>query len=301
MALSGKSKFDAFAVFCRKTLAEGTTSPKQLARLAERSEPEILTAVIANPATRIEDIEHLVREADCTITELTLSQKSLPLHIALKFAEHPSIAVRATAARCLGAPALLLDAFAEDPDVEVRIEVAQNPTAPAALLTDLAQDFSNVVRETVARNPSAPTEALWRLIADPELTVRSAVARRPQLPADLFRALSQDRHEHVRCTLAKNETLSESELECLSQDSSDQVRRIVARLKLSSDEWLAKMSPESVLEARRAAEPDGRTLAEVLRNWKFDVVNGEQQSPEFGREISAKELGTDEDVPDSQN
>src|ERR1035441_1243598 len=63
MALSGKSKFDAFAVFCRKTLAEGTTSPKQLARLAERSEPEIFAAVIANPATRIEDIEHLVREA----------------------------------------------------------------------------------------------------------------------------------------------------------------------------------------------------------------------------------------------
>src|ERR1035438_726494 len=63
MALSGKSKSDAFAVFCRKRLAEGTTSPKELARLAERSEPEIFDAVISNSATRIEDIEHLVREA----------------------------------------------------------------------------------------------------------------------------------------------------------------------------------------------------------------------------------------------
>lgn len=301
MALSGKSKFDAFAIFCRVAVARGSTSPEKLAELAERSEPEIRAAVIANPATPIGVAGRLIEEADRTITGLTLSEGSLPLHRALKFAEHPHWFVRAAAARSLCAPALLLNALARDSDVEVKLEVAQNPTAPPAVLTDLAQDLSNLVRETIALNPSTPTEALWRLTADPELTVRSALARRPCLPADLSGALSQDRHEHVRCILAENETLSESELEYLFHDSSDQVRRTVSRIMLSSAEWLAKMSPKSVLEARRAAEPDTRTLAEIARDWKLEVINGEQPSPASGTEIPANEPGIDDNVPGSQN
>jgi hypothetical protein len=62
MALPRKSRFDAFADLCREAAARGSTSSEQLARLAERSEPEIVAAVIANPATTIEVAESSVRK-----------------------------------------------------------------------------------------------------------------------------------------------------------------------------------------------------------------------------------------------
>ena len=191
MALSETSRFKPFSLLCREALANGSESPEQLAKLAQYPEPEIRAAVIANPATRVEDAYRLVLGADCIVTELTFSNESLPPHIALKFAEHPCRFVRATAARSLGAPAPLLLALAGDSEVEVKLEVAQNPTTPPALLIDLAQESSDLIRETIAQNPNAPIEALRCLIADREMRVRSTVARRSHLPADLFEVLSR--------------------------------------------------------------------------------------------------------------
>jgi hypothetical protein len=284
MAPTGKSRFDAFAISTGVAAARGSTSPQVLAKLAKRPEPEIRAAVIANPEAPVEVVGRLIDEADCIITEFTLSEESLPLQIALKFAVHPHWFVRAAAARSLGAPVPLLNALAGDSVVDVQLEVAQNLTAPPALLIDLAQEPTDAIRETVALNPSAPAEALWRLTADTELAVRSAVARRPHLSADLFRALSQDRHERIRCILSENETLSESELECLSQDSSDQVRCIVATRRLDSAEWVAKMPQESVLQARRAAAYQPKTAAEILKGLKLEVLDSDEQSPRVAGE-----------------
>lgn len=76
MALSGNSKFDAFAIFCKVAVARGSTSPKALAELAKSSEPEILAAVIANPKAPVEVIEQLIEKAGWEITELAPSEKS---------------------------------------------------------------------------------------------------------------------------------------------------------------------------------------------------------------------------------
>lgn len=281
MAHSGSPRFDALTFLCRVAAARGSTSPEQLAKLAERTEPEILAAVIANPETPVEVVQRLIDEADGTLTEIAFSEGSLPLHVALKFAEHPYWFVRAVAARSLVAPTALLTILAEDSDVEVKLEVAQNPTTPRTLLIDLALEATDVIRETVARNPNAPTEALRYLIADPEMRVRSAVARRSRLPADLLDVLSRDEHEYVRCALAANETLSELDLDRLWSDTSDRVRRIVACRRLESAEWVAKMPQETVLEATRAAAYQSGTIAEILKGLKFEVLDSDEQSPKI--------------------
>ena len=300
MALSETSRFKSFSLFCREAVAKGSESPEQLAKLAQYPEPEIRAAVIANPATRVEDAYRLVLGADCIVTELTFSNESLPLHIALKFAEHPCRFVRATAARSVNAPAQLLEVLADDIEFEVVLEVAQNPTTPVALLINLAQKDSDAVRVTVARNPNAPVEALRLLIADREISIRSAVARRPGLPADLFRVLSNDDHDMVRYALASNHTLTESELEYLWQDSSAQVRRVVAHRKLTSGEWLAKSSQESVLVARRTAAADGwKGSAEILKDLDFEVASNEIESPEIQEESSFRVPGSKTGVPDN--
>jgi hypothetical protein len=260
-------------------VARGSASPEVLARLAKRSEPEILAAVIANPKAPAEDVERLIEIADWNITKLALSEERLTLNVALKFAEHRSLELRNELARFSGTPPELLTILARDSDLDVRLSVAGNAFASNSALIELSQAIDDEVREAVAWNPSASAEVLRHLIDDQVFSIRRFIALHCRLPADLFEALSRDEHERVRCALANNEYLSELEFDRLWLDSSDQVRCIVASRRLASTKWVAKMPQEAIEEARRAAAYQPKTTAEILKGFKFEILDSDVQSP----------------------
>ena len=172
MEPQAESRYERFAKVCREAAARGSLSPEHLARLAEESAPEVLAGVIADPFAPIELAEHLVQRADATIAKLALEEESLPLGVALKFAEHRSWYVRAagsSVSRCSGraASSSCVGSGRED----VRLAVAGNPTASAVLLVDLAHDPCDEVRHAVVRNVSTPMKAIRHLADDEDLTI----------------------------------------------------------------------------------------------------------------------------------
>lgn len=300
MEPQAESRYERFAKVCREAAARGSLSPEHLARLAEESAPEVLAGVIANPFAPIELAEHLVQRADATIAKLALEEESLPLGVALKFAEHRSWYVRAAAAQFRGAPAELLHLLALDPDEDVRLAVAGNPTASAVLLVDLAHDPCDEVRHAVVRNVSTPMKAIRHLADDEDLTIRRWIALNRKLPADLFEKLRRDEHDAVRCSLAANRNLTDSQLQRLSRDASDRVRSAVAH-RLADAELLTNLSRDRALSVRLAVFQNGKAPADIRDKLEIELGTREKQIAAFKKEIFRDLWGSDADVPDDQD
>jgi Zn finger protein HypA/HybF involved in hydrogenase expression len=112
-------------------------TPRTLAILAQRSEPDVRALVAANPNTATDVAVSLQRDSAREVRVALASRSDLPVTV--------------------------LDALASDADAHVRKAIATRETLPAEIFVQLAADTDHDVLRALTRNPNTPADALREL------------------------------------------------------------------------------------------------------------------------------------------
>jgi hypothetical protein len=222
--------------------------------LMRAKSPEVLVALMANPALPAEDLDTL-----------------LPKLRAIR-----SFEPRQRLAASAGIPAKAVEVLVEDRDIRVRRTLAENQAVPAEALTKLATDAESSVRLAVIANPGAPVELATsiaaRLLAssaDKDLhDVLRTIGRRDdlELPAELLESAldrlskSRVREPDMRLVAGSDERTGARTLTRLARSADESIRRAVAENARTPSETVKALSED--------ADPSIR--AAVARNQALD-------------------------------
>lgn len=221
-----------------------STPQAALSELLESKTPDVLVALVENPALPADNLTSL-----------------LPRVMAIRSPE-----VRARLAASPRVPAAAARVLARDRNVGVRLAVARNNAAPLEALEELAGDTEHLVRLAVATNAACSADTAAAIIkpllasaADVDLldTLRAAGAREDleltvDLLADALDRLSKSRvrEPDVRRIVAGDERASSATLLRLARSSDNLVRDAVARNASTPATALTLLAADSVPHIR---------------------------------------------------
>lgn len=160
---------------------DGTTPSAALERLSRDPDPDVRSAVSANPSLPLAALIAMARDPnqfDAVMGELSMNPR-LPPEDVEGMLNHPYDDARVQALANRQMPAHRLEQFASDPDDMTRAMVAQNPSTPPAVLLQLAKDKEAIVRSHLLRNAALPDDVMALLVRDKDKKVR-AMAQRTQ-------------------------------------------------------------------------------------------------------------------------
>ncbi|WP_051191592.1 hypothetical protein [Microbacterium luticocti] len=252
------------------------TPTEVLADLVSEKSPEVLLALVSNPALGEESMDALCRKmismrAGAT-RELFADSALTPATVLEDLSADKRIHLRAAVAGNPSAPLHVLSQLAQDESADVRLAVMTSPRAPRELAASIAEALvasSNdlalhSVLVEVERRPDLAVpddlmeDALDRLsksrVRDPDL--RRYAARHRRTGVSALERLANSKHAKVRIAVSTNPRTPLSVLEALAQDKAASVRASVARNELLSQDTLNALLLDDDLDVRIAAYRD---------------------------------------------
>ena len=200
----------------QKRRANSTSSPQELALLADDEDAGVRFYVAANRHSPLGTLLALADDPEATVrSAVALSLAYDPLasrpvrdvneSIGRGLSRDPQVLVRlALASNARGVPEAVLDSLARDPDQVVRRKVAASPYASKSALTALVQDSVLAVQATALANPNAPDTWLRRHAGHPRKEVVMAVCRNVNTPGSVLDSLSLSTIPGVRESVARH-------------------------------------------------------------------------------------------------
>ena len=239
----------------QKRRASTTSSPQELALLADDEDAGVRFYVAANRHTSLGTLLALTDDPEPTVRSA----------VALSLAHDPlaSPAVRQVTET-------IAHRLAKDSQVLVRLALVSNGTIPEAVLDSLARDPDYVVRRKIAASRYASKSALTALVQDSVLVVLTAALANPNAPEAWLRHQAGHQRAEVVMAVCSNLNTPRSVLDSLSQNLIPDVRESVARHALTPSATLSRMarneqeSHEPVLLAIAAHPRADRSLLTYL-------------------------------------
>jgi hypothetical protein len=187
----------------RHIIANKTTSPELLAKLAEDDDPAVRNNVALNDLTPQEVLMKLTADVDLNVRE-SVAFKSTSPEVLIKLVGDSNSHVRKNVASNRSAPPEALEKLAEDKSQDVKQMVAWNTSTPPELLAKLADDWDPIIKNNIVWNTSTPLELLVKLASDSNQIVRQNVARNDKVPLEVLMKLAEDDNNFVK-SAAKQE------------------------------------------------------------------------------------------------